>query len=79
MFTTNVSPGSSPAGVRSGKLGFLVQVASGSVFSSRILTPSAGSHSYHVKARNSAGTATIFCGTSAIATYMPAFMRITEA
>ncbi len=45
------------------------------------LTPSAGSHTYNVKAwkTNAGGTATLVAGAGGASTPVPAFMRITEA
>ena len=47
----------------------------------RYLTPSAGSHTYHIRAWKSSasGTAIVGGGAGGASAYMPAFMRITKA
>jgi hypothetical protein len=47
----------------------------------RFLTPSAGSHTYHIRGwkTNSGSTSSIGAGAGGSAAYMPAFMRITVA
>ncbi len=66
------------------ELGFLTYTGVGgqsdnTVKGERFLTPSAGSHSYNIKAYKGGGTATLYADTGAIGTFMPAFMRITRA
>lgn len=45
----------------------------------RYLTPSAGSHQYIVKAWKTGGTASAGAGAGGTATYLPAYLRISEA
>ncbi len=45
----------------------------------RRLTPSAATHTYHVKAWKTSGTASVEAGAGGVATNLPAFIRITRA
>jgi hypothetical protein len=66
-------------------LGVLGIVAAGSVIVSgpvtvtRRLTPTAATHTYHVKACVDASAATVNAGAGGIPNYPPAFLRITKA
>lgn len=55
--------------------GSAVNAAYGRLF----LTPSSGSHTFHLKAWKTAGTATLYASAGGAASYLPAFIRITEA
>jgi len=44
----------------------------------RWLTPSAGSHTYSIRAWKSGGTATVYAGAGGAGAYLPAYMRITS-
>lgn len=48
-------------------------------FSSRRLTPSAGAHTYSVRAWKDAGTAIVGAGAGGAAAHMPGYIRIREA
>lgn len=65
-----------------GRLGFWQNVATGTdihpVLVRRRLTPSAGAHTYHVKATVDAGTGNISAGAGGSGNPMPAFIRITK-
>jgi hypothetical protein len=45
----------------------------------RFLTPSNGSHTYHIRLWKSGGTAKTFNGAGGASVYVPAFLRITKA
>jgi hypothetical protein len=45
----------------------------------RFLTPSAASHTYHIRAWKSGGTAKIFDNAGGASVYLPAWYRITKA
>lgn len=49
----------------------------GPISLTRFLTPSAGSHTYNVKAWNASGTATFSTGAGGSGQYVPIFLRIT--
>lgn len=66
-----------------GRMGYAQNEVSGqhgyqTMYAKRRLTPSAATHTYHVKAFVTAGTGTVFAGDGAATHYMPAFIRITR-
>jgi hypothetical protein len=64
-------------------LGLIVDSGGGAgdvtVYGARFLTPSAGSHTYHVKAYRGTGSATLYAGSGGVGNYLPAWYRITKA
>ncbi len=66
-----------------GRMGLLVTAASGTLatmYAARFLTPSAASHTYHIRGWITGGSsATIEAAAGGASTYMPAWYRITVA
>ena len=66
-----------------GRLGAVTAPASGDdgkpVTLKRRLTPSAGSHTYSIRAYVSAGTAYVGAGAGGVGNYVPGYIRITKA
>lgn len=54
-------------------------LTSETVSGKRFLTPSAATHTFHIKAWKTAGTGTVGAQAGGTATYMPAWLRITTA
>lgn len=49
------------------------------IIGARLLTPTAGLHTYKIKAWKTGGTVLIGAGTGGVATYLPAYYRVTIA
>jgi hypothetical protein len=62
-------------------LGWLMQlqVSDGGIYAARFLVPSAGAHTYHIKAWKTAGTFVLATAAGGVGVQLPAWYRITKA